>query len=217
MLGSVLEGFGARAPGLAWPQAAALGHGLFGLVAACIGTAAAAAAPSGRRAAQMPPLAAEPELAQVRRYIERHAADPALNPERLCAAFGLSRAALHRLFRPGRGRCGDRPAPACGHRPAPAGRSGRPLRLARRDRAPVGSPVRAACGAPSSTSTAYRPRSFGERPLNRRMHPADTAPGSGRCSTPGAPETNKPAQERRPDQPRHPDSIQLRNRAVRGP
>lgn len=101
LLGSVLEGFVAQAPGLAGPRATALGHGLVGLIAASIG--AAGPAPSGRRTAQAPPRDAEPELAQVRRYIERHAADAALDPERLCAAFGLSRAALYRLLKPAGG------------------------------------------------------------------------------------------------------------------
>lgn len=101
LLGSVLEGFLAQAPGLAGPRATALGDSLVGLITACIG--AAGSTPSVRRVTQMPPIDAQPGLAQVRRYIERHAADPALDPERLCATFGLSRAALYRLLKPAGG------------------------------------------------------------------------------------------------------------------
>lgn len=39
-------------------------------------------------------------IIEIRRYIEQHIAQPDLGPERLCKAFGLSRASLYRLFEP---------------------------------------------------------------------------------------------------------------------
>jgi hypothetical protein len=36
----------------------------------------------------------------IKRYIEQHLASPELSPASICAAFGLSRATLYRLFEP---------------------------------------------------------------------------------------------------------------------
>lgn len=82
----------AQTPRLTQAEAAALGIGLANLVGACVAGLGARPAPRGR------PSASDPSAAQLRRYLERHAADPAFGPAELAAAFGLSRSALYRAF-----------------------------------------------------------------------------------------------------------------------
>ena len=94
VLGALLEGLAAQAARLSAFRAASIGPGLVALVDACIRERNA----RSRRDPQLTPKS-EPRLAQVLRYVERHAADPGLDISRLCAAFGLSRTALYRLCR----------------------------------------------------------------------------------------------------------------------
>lgn len=93
LLCPLLESFLLQAPRMSAARGAELGLGLVGLIGACLG---------GRRgrAEGHGPAAAEASRARVRRHIERHAADPGLDPDSLGATFGLSRTALYRLFQP---------------------------------------------------------------------------------------------------------------------
>lgn len=101
LLGAMLTSLVDAAPRMTPATAEAIGRAMITLVAACLceaeGSALRPKAPSTRPS---PTRRSDPSLVQLRRHIERHAADPAYDPDVLARAFGLSRSALYRLFRP---------------------------------------------------------------------------------------------------------------------
>jgi AraC-like DNA-binding protein len=94
LLSATLSELVAQAPRLTEAGGAALGLGVAGVIAACVAARTADEAMGG---AGRP--AADANAVQLRRHLERHAMDPAFDPARLAAEFGLSRAGLYRAFR----------------------------------------------------------------------------------------------------------------------
>lgn len=93
LLGDFMTGLAARAPDMTAQEAAALGPGVAALVAGFFGPAAAGTRPAREaRAAAL--------RRAIRRHIEAHLTLPGLDADHLCGRFGLSRAALYRLFEP---------------------------------------------------------------------------------------------------------------------
>jgi AraC-like DNA-binding protein len=71
------------------------------MLAACLAATLGLDARAPAEAAAAP--IRETRLVQVRRFIDHHLTDPALGPEMICRALGLSRSALYRLFESGSG------------------------------------------------------------------------------------------------------------------
>lgn len=93
LLGDFITGLAERASEMTARETMALGPGLAALVAGFFGPAAAGVQPAREaRAVAM--------RRTIRRHIEAHLAEPTLEADTLCRRFGLSRAALYRLFDP---------------------------------------------------------------------------------------------------------------------
>ena len=99
VLGSMLTSLATAGPAFSPTQAEAIGRGTISLVAACL-IEAGEAARKPQAARSSPDIQLPTSLVRLRRHIERHAADPAYDPDALARAFGLSRSSLYRLFRP---------------------------------------------------------------------------------------------------------------------
>ncbi len=100
LLGALLTSLVDTAPELSPTQAEAIGRAAVGLVAACLIEAdGAASKPRSREAQSSSESQPDPTAVRLRRHIERHAADPAYDPDTLARAFGLSRSTVYRLFR----------------------------------------------------------------------------------------------------------------------
>lgn len=82
-----------RAPRLTNAEALAIAPSVAHVVAGCFGPSIAAAEGARERLTDV-------KLSRIRDYIEANLADPALGVASVCGQFGLSRAALYRLFEP---------------------------------------------------------------------------------------------------------------------
>lgn len=93
LLGEFMTGLADRAREMTARETAALGPGVAALIAGFFGPAAGGIAPAREaRAVAM--------RRTIRRHIETHLTEPGLDADALCRRFGLSRAALYRLFEP---------------------------------------------------------------------------------------------------------------------
>jgi AraC-like DNA-binding protein len=92
LAGQHLQSLLATAPALTGPAAGGIVKASAGLLAACL-------APALRRERDAPATLTA-TLATICRFIDREIGNPDLDAALLCAAFGLSRSALYRLFAP---------------------------------------------------------------------------------------------------------------------
>jgi len=103
--GCLLTGYLALLAGgldrLSAAEAPLVGTAARDMLAACLAASLGCDARAAAEAAAAP--IRETRLVQVRRFIDAHLADPALGPEMICRALGLSRSALYRLFESGAG------------------------------------------------------------------------------------------------------------------